>query len=112
MVADSLRKVAACQEVSLPPVIPSPQQLQYRNKIEFSFGTFRVFHDESGKSQERDGKYDEFTALGFHQQGRFAQIVDVDQCFLVSQRMHDVFSYFKQALLASGLPIYRITTHE
>lgn len=63
MVADSLRRVPACQKISLPAVIPSPLQLKYRNKIEFSFGTFRSYHDEIGKSDEKDGKYDEFTTL-------------------------------------------------
>ena len=63
MVVDSLRKVPACQAITLPPVLPSPEILQYRNKIEFSCGTFRAYHDELGKSEVADGKYDEYTTI-------------------------------------------------
>lgn len=112
MVVDSLRKVPACQAVHMPPVLPSPEILQYRNKIEFSCGTFRAYHDELWKSTEANGKYDEHTTIWFHQQGRFAQVIDVDQCFLTSQRMHTAYVYLKTALLASWLPMYRVKQHE
>jgi hypothetical protein len=63
MVADSLRKVPAAQSISLPPVIESPELLQYRNKIEFSCGTFRAYHDEVGKSDIKNGEYDEYITV-------------------------------------------------
>lgn len=111
MVADSLRKIPACAEIGLPAVLPSPEQFHYRNKIEFSCGTFRVYADESGKSAVADGTFDEFTTIWFHQQGRFAQVVDIDQCFLVSGRMHEIYTMMKTALLASWLPMYRVKQH-
>lgn len=111
MVIDSLRKVPACQVLTLPPVLPSPQVFQYRNKIEFSCGTFRAYHDALGKSEVANGQYDEYTTIWFHQQGRFAQIVDIDQCFLVSERMHEVYMFLKESLLASWLPMYRVKQH-
>jgi 23S rRNA (uracil1939-C5)-methyltransferase len=112
MVVDSLRKVPACKAITLPPVLPSPLTFQYRNKIEFSCGTFRAYHDELGKSTEADGQYDEYTTIWFHQQGRFAQVVDIDQCFLVSPRMHEVYTLLKASMIASGLPMYRVKQHE
>jgi len=111
MVVDSLRRIPACQSISLPPVLPSPKLLKYRNKIEFSCGTFRSYHDDLGKSEVADGKYDEHITIWFHQQGRFAQVVDIDQCFLVSERMHHVYLLLKDSLLASWLPMYRVKQH-
>lgn len=112
MVADSLRKVPAAQAISLPPVIASPELLQYRNKIEFSCGTFRAYHDEVGKSDIKNGEYDEYMTVWFHQQWRFAQIVDIDQCFLVSSPMHEAYTLIKEALIATWLPMYRVKSHE
>gem|GEM_PF-6376377 len=63
MVVDSLRRIPACQSISLPPVLPSPKLLKYRNKIEFSCGTFRSYHDDLGKSEVADGKYDEHITI-------------------------------------------------
>lgn len=46
----------------------SPRQLEYRNKMEFSFG-----------DEEKDGPL----ALGMHKRGSFYDIVTADQCQIV-----------------------------
>lgn len=112
MVADSLRKVPAFQSLSLPAVLSAPQTLHYRNKIEFSCGSFRVYHDEIGKADQANGAYDEYVTVWFHQQGRFAQVVDIDKCFLISPRMHEVYAFLKEELLKSWLPMYHVKQHE
>ena len=38
-------------------------------------------------------------------------MIDVDQCFLISEQMHKVFQRLKSDLIASGLPFYRIMQH-
>lgn len=50
--------------------------------------------------------------IGFHKQGEFSKIVDVDSCGLISEKMNQVFSYFKQLALDSGLPTYDQKTHQ
>lgn len=50
--------------------------------------------------------------LGFHKQGEFSKIIDVDQCGLISTKANQVFDYFKKLCLESGLPVYDQKTHQ
>ena len=50
--------------------------------------------------------------IGFHKQGEFSKIVDVDSCGLISEKANQVFDYFKKLTLESGLPVYDQKTHQ
>ena len=43
----------------------------------------------------------EHRQCGFHKQGEFSKIVDIDQCYLVSENMHHVYAYINQSLQKS-----------
>lgn len=105
IVADSLARVVDNTEELIPAVVWSPQQFHYRNKIEFSCGTYRIRKDEEKTA------FDETVTVGFHQQGHFAQIIDIDHCFLISPEMHRVYERFKHDLIGSWLPVYRVKQH-
>ena len=93
--------------VTIFPVVPSPLVFGYRNKIEYSF--WKYFR--RGEALEwRD--IAEHWQLGFHKQGSFEKVIDIDQCYLVSQEMHEVYAYVKAQLLASGLPVHDSKTHK
>ena len=40
IVADAFRGIDGMESVEVFPMLPSPLQFQYRNKIEFSFGKY------------------------------------------------------------------------
>ena len=112
-------------DVEILPVIASPSPWQYRNKIEFSFGKYLkrytsppsdkkselplvassgVDMDKTfSKEQQREWGFEiaEHRQCGFHKQGEFSKIVDIDQCYLVSEKMHRVYAYIKQSLQKS-----------
>lgn len=50
--------------------------------------------------------------LGFHKQGEFSKIVDVDYCGLITDKANQVFSYLKILFQESGLPVYDQKTHQ
>lgn len=50
--------------------------------------------------------------LGFHKQGEFSKIVDVDSCGLVSTKVNKLFAYIKELCLQSGLSVYDQKTHQ
>lgn len=77
-------------------IIPAPFRRQYRNKVEFSF-----WNIQSGDKN-----------LGFHKQWMFSKVVDVQRCYLISEKMHSVFEYLKQYFLDSSLPFYDQKKHE
>lgn len=51
--------------------------------------------------KQRKFRIAEHRQLGMHKQGEFSKVVDVDQCYLVSARMHDIYTRLKADLLVS-----------
>jgi 23S rRNA (uracil1939-C5)-methyltransferase len=66
-VEDALRRIGGLDGFGLEPIEPAVEQWRYRNKLEYSFGS-------------SEGRL----VLGFHPRGRWAEVVDVDDCLLAS----------------------------
>jgi 23S rRNA (uracil1939-C5)-methyltransferase len=58
----------------LEPIVPAVETWRYRNKVEYSFGT-----DPEGR-----------LICGFHAPGQWHEIVDIDDCLLVSEASNEV----------------------
>lgn len=95
-------------DIVIQAIVPSPRIWWYRNKIEFSFGKYLV-RDKEDKQQFSLAHH---WQMWFHKQGEFSKVIDVDQCFLASSRMHEVFVRMKHISKASGLPVYDVKTHQ
>jgi 23S rRNA (uracil1939-C5)-methyltransferase len=72
-VEDALGRLGGLDEFELEPIEPAVRRWRYRNKLEYSFGA-------------RDGEL----TLGFHRRGSWAEVVDVDDCLLASERNNAV----------------------
>jgi 23S rRNA (uracil1939-C5)-methyltransferase len=97
-------------KLPLEPILPAPQQFGYRNKIEFSFGKYlQRFPKES--SQEWFAVAEHWN-IWFHKQGEFSKVLDIDQCYLISDRMHRVFALMKLYCKKSGLPVYDVKQNQ
>lgn len=44
--------------------------------------------------------------LGFHKQWFYTHVVDVDQCYLISEKLHAVYHHLKQRCQNTWLPVY------
>lgn len=95
-------------------IIGSPQEKGYRNKIEFSFGKYIVkeYTPTGDAKVDKDAlrkapllKLSDWS-LGFHKQGEFSKIINIESCGLISDRANAVFTHIKDLLLESGLPVY------
>jgi 23S rRNA (uracil1939-C5)-methyltransferase len=73
-VEDALRRIGKLDDFAMEPIVPSAEQWRYRNKVEFSFG--------SGPGGA--------LVCGFHAPGSWEEIVDMDDCLLVSERVNAV----------------------
>jgi 23S rRNA (uracil1939-C5)-methyltransferase len=69
-VDDALRRIGRLDGFELESIEPAVEEWRYRNKFEYSFGP------------ADDGAL----ALGFHRRGSWADVVDVDDCLLASER--------------------------
>ncbi|MFA6255706.1 MAG: class I SAM-dependent RNA methyltransferase [Candidatus Absconditabacterales bacterium] len=139
-------------ELEVLPIIGSPEEKNYRNKIEFSFGKYITkgscptlssvdviptkagihlakhgFPIRSGMTSVVGGEglglpavgRGEVTnvtlsdrSVGFHKQGEFSKIIDIDNCALISDEANAIFQHIKKLCKASGLPVYDQMTHQ
>ncbi|WP_425449118.1 23S rRNA (uracil(1939)-C(5))-methyltransferase RlmD [Dethiothermospora halolimnae] len=75
----------------------SPNEYQYRNKMEFSFGDI-----------EKGGPL----SLGMHQRGKFYEIVTVDGCQIVDEDFTKVLSTVLEYFREKETPFYHKKTHK
>ena len=70
-VIDALTRIGGLGDVSVDGIVPSPNDLAYRNKIELAFG-----RDPSGKR-----------VLGYHRGDDPGRLVDVERCAVADERL-------------------------
>jgi 23S rRNA (uracil1939-C5)-methyltransferase len=82
IVRDSIQRTAGLDPAIVQPIIGGDTHLEYRNKMEYSFGDRRWLSDEeiaSGKPLESHGVF-----AGLHAPGRFDRILNLQECHLQS----------------------------
>jgi len=89
------KQFAALGYTAAIPVQGLGEPWRYRNKMEFTFGTW-------------DGE----VVLGLHERGSFWKIVDVVDCHLVPVVFSDVLAAVRRLVRATGLPAYNPRTHQ
>jgi 23S rRNA (uracil1939-C5)-methyltransferase len=92
-VGDALRRIGRLDGFELEPIVPAEQQWRYRNKVEFSFGT-----DETDPTHP--------LVCGFHAPGSWEQILAMDDCLLVSERVNAVRTAVLAHCRMVGLPAW------
>lgn len=81
-VADALKHIAKLHKFEMRPILPSPNQWNYRNKMEFSFGT----DAETGK-----------IIVGFHKSGDFRTIISAgDVCKIQPPGLDEVMAWIAE----------------
>lgn len=75
----------------------SPEQFDYRNKMEFTFGDY-----------EKGGEL----SLGMHLKGKSFGIVTVDHCKIVDTDFRKILSTVLNYFREKKLPYYRVVSHE
>jgi len=111
-VLDSLERIGGFAGLSVQPVIAADEPFFYRNKMEFSFGE-RWLSDAEMESL-RDGipgSIDRF-ALGLHIPLRFDRVLNIEECWLQSERSSQILHVVRSFCRERGLSIYSTMTHE
>jgi 23S rRNA (uracil1939-C5)-methyltransferase len=88
-VGDALRRLGGLEDFEVEPIEPAAERWRYRNKLEYSFG-------------DREGG----AVLGFHRRGSWAEIVDVEDCLLASERNNEARNAIREWARAEGLRAY------
>jgi len=98
-----LERIGGLSSPPLLPVLPSPREYAYRNKMEYSFGNSRWLTREEIASEEvlqRD------FALGLHVPGRFDKILDLHECYLQDDFSIALVSRLRALALEQGWEPY------
>jgi 23S rRNA (uracil1939-C5)-methyltransferase len=107
-VKESLEHIGGLKDVEVRPTLPSPDIYYYRNKMEYSFSNLRWLTAEeiqSGEVIDRD------FALGLHVASYYDKILNIDQCFLLSERSNLVLRFIKDFACHSDLLPYTTVDH-
>ncbi|MFZ2445196.1 MAG: 23S rRNA (uracil(1939)-C(5))-methyltransferase RlmD [Syntrophobacteraceae bacterium] len=109
-VIECLGHIGGVSEARVEPIIASPEQFYYRNKMEFTFSARRWLLPEELEGGDL-GREDLF-ALGLHVRGFFDKVFNIDDCLLESPVAVAVMKEVRDRAKESGLPAYSIRGHE
>ena len=102
-VTDCLERLGGLTGIDVEPTLPSPRVFEYRNKMEYSFGTRWVEQKEEISLEPM--------SLGLHVRGRFDRVVEVERCHLQDETGSQILGFVREFARESGLPAYSTKTH-
>ena len=104
-VHDQLQRIGHIEIPELQPIIGSPKERYYRNKLEFTFSTQRYRTNEELKAAEGLILEAE-AALGFHAPGLFDKVVPIHTCYLQQEPTDLLLKILREYTEAHNLPYY------
>lgn len=94
VVEETFKHLGKIQDLPIREIRGMESPWYYRNKMEFSFGT-----DEQGT-----------IILGQHVAGRWDRLVDLEQCYLQSERSVEILALCREFVRKQGLSVYSTET--
>ena len=85
------------------PIIPSPYDRYYRNKMEYTFTNGAYVYDPDYDKTNPPAKK---PGCGFHVKGQFANVFDIDRCYLQASLSNEIRQSVKSYALMHGFPFY------
>ena len=104
-VRENLRKLSHVELTDLNTILPSEEQYDYRNKLEFTFSNKRWLTDKEVSSGV---EFDSRHALGFHVPGMFDKVVDLSECHLQGKVSNEIREYVRKRSVELNIPYFDI----
>lgn len=104
-VQDQLERIGQVTLPEMQPIIGSPHQRYYRNKLEFTFCTSRYLTDEEIRAAKGE-KIEREPALGFHAPGMFDKVVPIHTCYLQPEPTNILLDILRRYTEQHNLPYY------
>jgi 23S rRNA (uracil1939-C5)-methyltransferase len=106
-VSDALSRIAKIDVQGMLPIIASPEDRYYRNKLEFTFSNKRWLMDGEARPEQPVN----MDALGFHIPGRFDKILDVHHCYLQADPSNAIRNSVDEFAKRNGYSYYDLKAH-
>lgn len=108
-VLDNFSRIGHLEFPEILPILPSENEYYYRNKLEYTFSTFRwLTEDEIGSEPENLNR----DALGFHIPGMFDRILDIQTCYLQPEPTNSIRNGIREFVKSKGFTFYNIRKFE
>ncbi|MBK7242920.1 MAG: 23S rRNA (uracil(1939)-C(5))-methyltransferase RlmD [Saprospiraceae bacterium] len=108
LVRDAMLKIGKLDPLIIESILPCENIYNYRNKLEFTFSTFKWLTNEEIKSEKR---FELIGALGFHRPETFDRIVDINQCHLQIEISDLIRNFIRSYALEHFISFYNIKQH-
>ena len=106
-VEDALTRIAKIDTTGMLPILPSPADKYYRNKLEYTFSNKRWLNDGENRTDELLN----MNALGFHIPGRFDKILDINHCYLQAEPSNTLRNGIREFIIKQGYSFYDLKAH-
>lgn len=107
-VADALGRLAKIDVSYIMPIVGSPEDRYYRNKLEYTFSDKRWLND----GENRETETLDLNALGFHIPGRFDKILDINHCYLQADPSNELRLSLRDFAKQNNISFYNLKNHE
>ena len=108
-VTDNLVRIGKIELPEISPILGSEQTERYRNKLEFTFSNKRWLTQEE---VDKDFKYDQMNAVGFHIPGAFDKVLAIDECHLMDDICNRIRNGVRDYAYEQGLTFFDLRSQE
>ncbi len=107
-VEDAMRRIGHVEAEELKPILGSPSDRFYRNKLEYTFSAHRWLTQEEVDSGE---VFEDSRALGFHIPGLYDKIVDITECWLQDEPGNTIRNLVRDYAISNGYSFFSQKEH-
>ncbi|MBR5982884.1 MAG: 23S rRNA (uracil(1939)-C(5))-methyltransferase RlmD [Bacteroidales bacterium] len=108
-VSDQISRIGGISDVPINNILGADNTTHYRNKLEYTFCDRRWFDstDADVDKESRDAE-----GLGFHVQGMFDRVIDIDKCWLQREPSNELRNELRNFTRRDGYNYYNCRSHE
>jgi 23S rRNA (uracil1939-C5)-methyltransferase len=112
-VKDAVQRIAKIPLPEFSPIIGGAENLFYRNKLEYTFGTMKYVPESEFQKQPKGEKplAEINGAAGFHARGLFDKIVDIQKCYLQPEPSNEIRETIRYYAIENNLSFYDVRHH-
>jgi 23S rRNA (uracil1939-C5)-methyltransferase len=106
-VKDAIQRIGKIENANIHPILPSPESMYYRNKLEYSFSNHRWL---TAADKSEDGRVDlkGMNALGFHIPLLFDKVLDINHCYLQADPSNAIRLEARKYAMERNLSFYDV----
>ena len=102
-VVNNIRRIGGVETGEILPIKGCREQYFYRNKMEFSFAARRWYTREEIETR---GELEDEVGLGFHIQGRWDKVLDIEKCHLQKDPSNAIRNHIREYAITNGISFF------